>query len=270
MVLSELRKSPHLSISGILEYVECSLLYRFGRIDKVPMEFRSDNLEFGIVIHRVLAEFYQTRMTGDKMSLKEIHQLFEESWSAVAELNDEIRYSNGKDFQALLISGIDLLTAWHNKLPADNFRVISIEEAFSFEISDLPVPIIGAIDLIEMDESGAIIITDWKTSARAYGIDEVDRNQQLTCYQLAAKANGFGRREILLRFDTLIKTKKPKFEQYYTVRSEIHEKRLVRKILKVWEGISRGVFIPNDTSWRCPNCHYRQHCDEWFLKGGEL
>ena len=270
MVLSELRKLPHLSASAIGEYVECSLLYRFGRIDKLPMEFKSDNLEFGTVIHRVLAEFYQARMTGDKMLLSFIHKLFEEYWRIVAELNDEIRYSNGKDFQTLLISGIDLLTAWHNKLPDDNFRVISIEEAFSFTIPDLTVPIIGAMDLIEEDESGTIIITDWKTSARAYGIDEVDRNQQLTCYQLAAKANGFGHREILLRFDTLIKTKKPKFEQYYTVRSEINEKRLVRKIKKVWEGISRGVFIPNDTSWKCPNCQYRQHCDEWFLKGGEL
>ena len=106
--------------------------------------------------------------------------------------------------------------------------------------------------------------------ARAYGIDEVDRNQQLTCYQMAAKKNGFGHREIVLKFDTLIKTKKPKFEQYYTVRTEIDEKRLIRKVYKVWEGISRGVFIPNDTSWKCPNCHYRQHCDEWFLKGGEL
>jgi putative RecB family exonuclease len=97
----------------------------------------------------------------------------------------------------------------------------------------------------------------------------VDRNQQLTCYQMAARANGFSQREIVLKFDTLIKTKKPKFEQYYTVRTDIHEKRLIRKIQKVWEGINRGVFIPNDTSSKCPNCHYRQHCDEWFLKGGD-
>ena len=69
MVLSELRKLPHLSASGIGEYVECSLLYRFGRIDKLPFEFRSDNLEFGTVIHRVLGEFYQARMTGDRMPL---------------------------------------------------------------------------------------------------------------------------------------------------------------------------------------------------------
>ena len=269
MVLSELRKNPHLSISGILEYVECGLLYRFGRIDKLPMEFKSDALEFGTAIHLVLAEYYYARMTGDRMPIKDVHRLFEDRWRSVAEDNDEIRYSVGKDFKTLLSSGTDLLTAWHGKLPNDNYRILSIEEPFSFDIPGLPIPVIGVTDLIEEDESGTIIITDWKTSARSYGIDEVDRNQQLTCYQMAAKANGFSDRQIILKFDALIKTQKPKFEQYYSTRSDIDEKRLIRKIRKVWEGIEKGVFVPNDTSWKCPNCHYRQACDAWFLKGGE-
>ena len=34
------------------------------------------------------------------------------------------------------------------------------------------------------------------------------------------------------------------------------EKRLIRKIQRVWEGISKGVFIPNDLSWRCKTCPY--------------
>lgn len=271
MELRELRQQPHLSASSIGDYVECSLLYKFGRIDRLPMEGKSDALEFGTVIHLVLGEFYQARMVGDRMLLKDVHQLFEKHWRAVAEGNEDIRYSNGKDFQALLMLGIDLLSIWHTKLPADNFRVVSIEEPFSIEIPGLPVPVIGALDLCEEDESGTIIITDWKTSARSYAISEVDNNQQLTMYQLAAKKNGFADHEILLKFDTLIKTQKPKFEQYYTSRSEIDEKRLVRKIHTVWEGIERGVFIPNDTSWRCPNCSYRKACDEWFLQeGGEV
>ena len=58
MDLYSLRQQPHLSISGILEYVECGLLYKFGRIDKLPMEFKSDALEFGTAIHLVLAEYY--------------------------------------------------------------------------------------------------------------------------------------------------------------------------------------------------------------------
>jgi putative RecB family exonuclease len=234
------------------------------------MEFKSDALEFGTAIHLVLAEYYYARMTGDRMPIKEVHRLFEDRWRTMAEDNDEIRYSVGKDFKTLLSSGTDLLTAWHERMPKDNYRILSIEEPFSFDIPGLPIPVIGVTDLIEEDESGTIIITDWKTSARSYGIDEVDRNQQLTCYQMAAKANGFSDRQIILKFDTLIKTQKPKFEQYYSTRSDIDERRLVRKIHKVWEGISRGVFIPNDTSWKCPSCQYRQHCDEWFLKGGEL
>lgn len=231
-------------------------------------EGKPDALEFGTVIHLVLAEFYQARMTGDRMLLKDVHALFEKHWRAVAEDNDEIRYAKGKNFQSLLMMGIDLLTVWHNKLPADNFRVVSIEEPFSINIPGLPIPIIGALDLCEEDESGSIIITDWKTSARSYAISEVDNNQQLTMYQLAAKMNGFADREILLKFDTLIKTQKPKFEQYYTSRSEIDEKRLIRKIHTVWDGIEKQVFCPNDTSWRCPNCSYRKACDEWFLQEG--
>ena len=122
------------------------------------------------------------------------------------------------------------------------------------------------MDLVEEDSSGTIIITDFKTSARAYSADEVDKNMQLTIYQLAAKANGYSDREILLRFDTLIKTKTPKFEPYWTSRDEVAERRVIKKIVQAWKGISKGVFIPNDTSWKCNNCFYKQACDEWFME----
>ena len=57
------------------------------------------------------------------------------------------------------------------------------------------------------DSSGTIIITDFKTSARAYPNDEADRNFQITLYQIAAKANGYYNRDILLKYDRLIKKK---------------------------------------------------------------
>ena len=62
MELSELRKTPHLSASSVGEYVECGLLYKLGRIDRIPMEFKADALEFGTVIHIVLGEFYTEKM----------------------------------------------------------------------------------------------------------------------------------------------------------------------------------------------------------------
>jgi putative RecB family exonuclease len=266
MKLSELRKSPHLSASSIGDYVECGMLYKLGRVDRLPMDFKSDALLIGTVIHLVLGEFYEAKMVGERMPLKDIHKSFEEHWHRVAEGRTDIKYAEGKDFETLLMEGKDLLTAWYMALPKDNFKVLGIEETFSFYIPGIEIPIIGAMDLIEEDEVGTLIITDFKTSGKAYSASEIDQNQQMTTYQLGAKANGYGDREILLRIDCLIKTQKPKFKQYYTIRTEIDEIRLIKKIHQVWDGISKGVFVPNDTSWKCKNCSYRTACDQWFLR----
>ena len=269
MDLNELRAKPHLSSSSIGDYIDCGMLYKFSRVDKLPREFIPSSLEFGTVIHLVLAEFYRGKMDGYKMLLKEVHESFKNHWLERVKNRNGIQYTDGQDFDTMLNQGIDLLTAWYENLTDDNFKVIAIEEPFSIDIENLDVPIIGVTDLIEEDESGAVIITDFKTSSKAYSIDQVDKNQQLTFYQMAVKNNGFADREILLKFDCLIKTKKPKFESYWTTRSEIDEIKLVKKIHQVWQGISKAVWVPNDTSWKHKNCQYRQYCDEWFLDGGE-
>jgi putative RecB family exonuclease len=267
MELSELRKKPHLSASGVNEYVECSLLYRFGRIDRLPMEFVAAELEFGTVIHKVLEEYYRAKMIGEKLLLKDLHEQFKTLWKKSASERPDIQYQDGQNAEVLSMLGVDLLTAWHSKLQEDNFQVIGVEEAFSFNLPGIPAPVIGSVDLLEQDESGALIITDFKTSSRSYSVADVDRNQQLTVYQMAMKRNGHAGHEILLKFDCLIKTKSVKFESYWTTRSERDEIRMERKIRQVWSGISKSVFIPNDTSWKCPRCHHRKACDEWFLKG---
>ena len=94
MSLSELRQTPHLSASSIGDFIECGMLYRWGRVDKIPMEFKPDAMEFGSTIHRVLESYYQAKMIGDRMLLKEIHELFEKQWRKAAEGREDIKYSN--------------------------------------------------------------------------------------------------------------------------------------------------------------------------------
>ena len=65
MDILELRKQPHLSVSSINSYIDCSLMYKFSRIDKLKPDFLSDNLVFGSCIHRILAEFNQEKMIGN-------------------------------------------------------------------------------------------------------------------------------------------------------------------------------------------------------------
>ena len=134
-------------------------------------------------------------------------------------------------------------------------------------LDGLPVPLIGIYDLVIEDSSGVITIVDHKTSAKSYSLDQVDQNFQMTIYQAAAKANGFAGRELLLRLDTLIKTKTPKFEQYYTTRSQQDEQGALKRVLAAWEGISKGVYLPASAgSWRCSGCVYQEACGQW-MKG---
>ena len=152
MTIEELRKAPHLSASSICDYIDCGLLYKFGRIDKLPMEFKSAALEFGTVIHLVLAELHREKMTGEKLSIREIQESFEIHWHQAAFEKEKIQYPEGKDFETLLLEGKELLSAYYNKLPDDSFRVVAVEEPFSFMIEECPVPIIGAVDLVEEDD----------------------------------------------------------------------------------------------------------------------
>ncbi|MBF0472539.1 MAG: PD-(D/E)XK nuclease family protein [Nitrospirae bacterium] len=264
--ISELRHKPHLSVSAINDYIDCGFLYKFGRIDNLKPDFEADSLIFGKTIHRVLAYFYQEKRAGCIPDLDVLTDVFNQEWDYAVRDNN-IKYKKGHDVNTLLNQGIDLLTAYYNDIPDNNFKVLAIEEAFSFNIDGLSIPIIGVIDLVEEDEAGTIIITDFKTSSKAYSIDDVDNNLQLTVYNMAARANGYAEREILLRFDVMIKTKQVKFEQYYTSRAIDDEKKVIRKVQQVWEGINKGIFIPNDTSWKCNGCSYKSHCEKWFDGG---
>lgn len=266
MTISELRQSPHLSASSINDYIDCGMLYKLSRIDMFQPEFKSDAMEFGIVIHKALAYFYEEKMSGNKLPVDELIEAFETYWRQAAEDNEEIKYKEGKDFTTLLKDGKELISTFYSKLPDDNFHVLAIEEPISFEIEGVPLPVVGVIDLIETDESGTIIVTDFKTSSKAYSNDEIDNNLQMTLYHLAMKANGYSDREILLKFDILIKTKTPKFEQHYLTRTDDDERKAVKKIRQVWEGINKGVFVPNDNNWKCKGCFYKSYCDDWFRR----
>lgn len=266
--IEELRSQPHLSASAINEYMECSLSYRFSRIERVEPEFISDAMLLGSVMHKVLEAFHQSRWKEEKkISLEDLLQRFEQQWSETAKKQKEIRYKEGRSYESCLEEGRELIVLYHQRLPEDSFQILATELAFSFEIPGLPVPIVGVMDCVYLDDGGNLIIIDYKTSGRSYSKEEIDKSLQLTLYHMAALHDGYTEGEILLRFDCLIKTKTPKFEQYYTVRTAEDVQRAERKIQQVWNAIESGVFVPNDTSWKCSGCAYRQHCDRWFLQG---
>ena len=263
MNISEYRKGPHLSASAIAEYMECGLSYRFSRIDQLRPEFLSDNMTFGSCIHQALADFHQERLMGTIMTTECLQERFIYHWTIRAGENEEIKYKPDNSFNSLLEQGKALLKTYRESFSEDHTVVLAIEEPFRFNIENLPIPIVGVMDLVEEDNQGNIIITDFKTAARSYSESDVAKNPQLTLYHMASRFNGYGDRNIIMKLDVLIKTKTPQFKRYYTARDTWDELKAVKKIQAVWKGISKGVFIPNDTSWKCTECFYRIACNDW-------
>jgi len=261
----EMRKQPHLSASSIKSYLDCGLYYKFSRIDKLERTHTSDNLLFGSTIHRVLADYNQDKIIGNNMRLEDLTQLFSQYWKEAVDNTDNLLYSKGKSFESLLEQGKKLIKTYMSEAPRDQYEIMAVKEPFAFTIDGIDMPIIGVMDIVERDENDTVIISDYKTVGTSTTINEVDSNFQLTVYYMAAKLNGYADREIVLKLDCLVKTKEPRFEQVYTSRNKDDEKRAVKKIKEVYNGIQKGVFIPNaDGTWKCGTCEYKVYCDDWF------
>ena len=264
MKLTGFRKGSHLSASAIAEYMECSLSYRFSRIDKLKPEFKSDNMEFGSCIHKALADFHQERMMGNILTCDQLQERFGYHWTVRALDNNEIKYKQENSFNSLMEQGKALLQVYQESFTDHEVTVLAIEEPFSFTIDNLSIPIVGVMDLVEEDEQGSIIITDFKTAAKSYTENDVSKNPQLTLYHIASRYNGYQDRNIIMKLDCLNKTKTPQFKRYYTARDRLDEIKATRKIQEVWKGIAKGIFIPNDTSWKCTECFYKTACENWY------
>lgn len=155
----------------------------------------------------------------------------------------DIQYKPGKSFHSYRNEGKELLAAFNRDLPQEDCNILAVEQAFTCQLENLPVPLVGIWNLVLEDAAVIITIVDHKSTSKAHSLADVNQHLQMTVYHLAALANGCAKRDILLRVDCLIKTKTPKFEQYYTTRGQWEEQRAVRTIHAVWDG-STGRFHP--------------------------
>jgi CRISPR/Cas system-associated exonuclease Cas4 (RecB family) len=118
-------------------------------------------------------------------------------------------------------------------------------------------PVKGYIDLI--DSQGNII--DHKTTKRSYPQDAAEKDLQLTAYAMAYRAM-HGKPENAVRLDVMVRNKQPKIQQLSGRRNESQIGRFTRLAGQLENGISSGVFYPNE-SYMCPGCGYQDMCERW-------
>lgn len=272
------RTTPHLSASGLRDYIDCSLQYRFSRIEKRTPEFVSSALILGSAVHKSVEAVNLQRQEGLVIDPSETESAFSAILTDIVKGYEArgvpIRFKDKETPESLLDQGKALTRLYaENTIQEMNtsaLRVLFAELPFMIEVPGVAVPVIGAMDLLLEDaSSGGLVLCEVKTTAKSYGAGEVDGTDQTTIYQMALRQLGYGDREVELRIDTLVKTKVPKFESHYTARTELDEARLKRKLRETWRGISSGLFVPSDGNWRCAACGFKQACAEWSLELNE-
>src|SRR5438093_13427331 len=106
-------------------------------------------------------------------------------------------------------------------------KIEAIEYPFAVTLSDpntgepLDVSLVGIVDLIESDDEGNLIIAELKTSSKRYADSQGENQLDGLIYAYAMNQLGFRttNAETLIRYDVLVKTKSPAFQQIYFNKS---------------------------------------------------
>jgi len=256
----------HVSYSQLVSYMLCPMKYAHNYVWATPPENRPLPMLFGRAIHKAVEGYYRClQETGKTLPLEEFKQDFEKSFSKEIESSD-VRVSMKKDesLEGAKAQGAELLELFHREIRPQ--KIVAVELPFSVSVpdivngGDLPFQLVGYFDLVESDND-AYLIGELKTSAQKYSSLKLEYDLQPTAYSYAMSRMKVSTTEhsCLLRYDVLVKTKTPTFEQYFVSRTENDHHRFIHLINLVLMGIEQRLFYRNQ-GWQCTDCQFKTAC----------
>lgn len=263
----EIELRHHFSYSQLSTYLICPMKYAHSYVWGTPREVEPVALDFGTAIHRAVAAFYEALMKTKKiMPLDQMIAAFEDSLKE--ETSDEaveLAFKEGETLESLRLQGIELVKLFHAEVKPQ--KVVAVEYPFQVTVpdvingGDLPIDLKGYLDVIECDDKGTHVIGELKTSSMRFSNVRLEYDLQPTVYSYAmTKMNlASSAEDSLIRYDVLLKTKKPAFERYFVTRSAKDHERLIHLINQVLRAIENRLFYRH-LGWQCDGCQFHQAC----------
>jgi len=263
----ELTRTLHISFSQLATYLICPMRFSHQYVWGTPHESKPAALVFGKAIHRAIEEYYRSlKETGEIIPAEHMESVFNQTISDEVEATEvELTFKNGDDIESFREQGTELLRLFHSEVEPQ--KIMAVEFPFSASIPDLdgenmlPVKLVGVWDLVEADTDGTYVIGELKTAGQKFSSIRLEHDLQATCYSYAATKMGLAKTPdgCLIRYDVLVKTKKPAFERYFVVRTESDHQRLIHTINQVHRAIEERIFF-RQTGWQCGDCQFRKTC----------
>jgi len=264
----EEKKKLHLSYSQLNTYLLCPIKYAHQYVFNTPYETKPAALIFGKAIHRAAETFYvNLRETGEIIPAEKMAAVFEAVFDKEIEKTDvEITCKEGENLGTLREQGKVLVRLFHQEINPQ--KIVAIEFPFNVKVPDiingngeLPVDLVGRFDLIESDSQRTYIVVELKSSAQRFSSLKLEYDLQATVYSYAmAKLKvATSKTSTLIRYDVLLKTKKPAFEHYYVTRTEEDHQRLIHSLNHVLKAIENRIFY-RQPEWQCGDCPFKKAC----------
>ena len=253
---------PHWSYSSVNQYLRCPLQFYFQRIKGLPQPTVGSGLVLGSSVHRTLELYHRSLQERKPVKIDRLHGTFLDAWE-IRETETEIEFRKGDTRDGSIAQGIGLIEVYLQEPPPENIVAVEQQMIFPLHNADghiLETPMVSIVDLLTRSDDG-LIITEIKTSGRAYGNFEVEASLQPTSY-VNAVWETFGE-QASVEYAILVKTKTPKLQRLTTVRNENDLGRLGDIVQAVERAIEAKAFYPNETPMNCSTCSYREPCREW-------
>jgi putative RecB family exonuclease len=254
--------SPHVSHSQVSTYVTCPERYRQRYVLGRTPAHRSGEQVFGNAIHAALAVYHlHLRETAERLPIDVVQHEFDSLFAVAQDGPVQILWADADSPEKMIEQGHELLRLYIEE--ATVLRVLDVERSFVVTPDQLPSafrpcePVVGIIDLIEIDNSGRIFITELKTSSRRYDEARLRYDLQLSLYAAIATSLGFP--TAALRFRVLVRTKVPQLQVVDVVRSPEQLSEAGKLVSEVLRAIDHRIFYPN-RSRGCSACPYRSRC----------
>jgi CRISPR/Cas system-associated exonuclease Cas4 (RecB family) len=262
MTLSDLRGLPHFSVSQLKTYLQCPRKYRYSYVDRVEPEFRPIALAFGTAWHETIGVHLLPPVQEQHLSREELQATFRDSLTEqVNRDGPPVLFEDEEDLGKTLDLGLRMLDEFILRVPRPD-EVLGVEVPFVLELTHpasgeiAPVPLIGGIDAIVVDE-GATFVWELKTGKKKWSADQLEYDPQPTAYTTAARELGHDDAQVTLLVTT--KAAKPGIQIEQLVRRPADEREFAETVFGVLHAVKAGVGV-RVRGWGCRSCAYSSRC----------
>jgi len=227
-----------ISYSRINTYLFCPQKYKLIYFDGWYIPLNAD-ITFGHTIHATLEKYHANKGA----TIERLFESYDEAWK------NEGFASPQQSFEYYL-RGKKMLENYFGSFAKSDSEILYTEKSFDANIGKYRF--IGIIDRVDKYPDGTYEVMDYKTHAKIWDQEKVDKDLQLSFYAYACK-NVFGFNPDKISVYFLSDNKK-----VYTRRSREQIEDAINTALTAAEKISAEDFEP-DTS-KCVLCDFKAKC----------